>query len=50
MTDIQIRFCTVFRDEHFAVLVRAHRPGVDVDVWVKFLNGHFQSAIFQQPP
>ncbi len=41
MPQIQIRLCPVVSHKHFAVLKRAHRAGVDVDVRVKFEEGHF---------
>ena len=50
MTEIEIRLRAVVRDEHLAVLVGAHRPRVNVDVGVKFLNRDLQPAILQQPP
>ena len=47
MTDIQIGFGAVVGDENFTVLIRAHGAGVDIDIWVKLLADHFQTAIFQ---
>ena len=37
MTQVQIGFRAVFRHEHFTVLVRGHRAGIDIDVRVQFL-------------
>ena len=35
MPEVEIGFGAVFGDEHFAVLKRRHRAGIDVDVWVQ---------------
>ena len=34
--------------EYFAVLIRAHRSRINVDVGIKFLNCYLQSAILEQ--
>jgi hypothetical protein len=31
------------------VLVRAHRPRIDVQIRIEFLERHFQPAVFQKP-
>ena len=49
MTEIEVCLCPVFRDENFAVLVRAHRTWVDVQVWVKFYYRGSQPASSQKP-
>ena len=50
MSQIQIRFRTVLGHIHLAVLVRAHRTGVDVDVGIELLRRHLQSSGLEQPP
>ena len=35
MTEVEVGLGAVVGDEHLAVLVRRHRAGVDVDVWVE---------------
>ena len=47
VAQIQVRLRPVVSDEHFAVLKRTHRAGVDVDVGVKFEEGDFQTAGFE---
>ena len=49
MSEVEVGLRAVLGDEHFAVLVGAHRAGIDVDVRVEFLRGDFESARFQQP-
>lgn len=41
---IEVGFCTVLRHEHLAVLERAHRARVDVDVGIEFEEGDFEAA------
>ena len=47
VADIQVSFGAVIGNEHFAMLIRAHSAGVDIDIRVKFLADNFQSAVFQ---
>jgi hypothetical protein len=47
--DVEIRLRTVLGDEDLAVLERAHRPRVDVQVRVELLHLHLQTARPQQP-
>ena len=49
VADVEIGLGAVLGDEHLAVLERAHRPGVDVDVRVELLHLHLQPARLQQP-
>ena len=44
MSEIEVRFRSVFRHKNFAVLVRAHCARVDVNVRIQFLSDHFKSA------
>ena len=50
VTKVEVSFRAVVRHEHFTVLIRTHRTGVNVDIWVKFLDGNAQTAAFQQTP
>ena len=45
---VQVRFSAVVGDEDFAVLVRTHGTGVDIDVRIKFLDGDFVSPVLQK--
>ena len=49
MSEVEVGLRAVLGDEHFAVLVGAHRAGIDVDVRIQLLRGDFESARFQQP-
>ena len=44
VAQIEVGFRTVFRHENFAVLERAHRTRVDVDVRIKFDHRHLEPA------
>ena len=48
VADVEIGLGAVLGDEHLAVLERAHRPRVDVDVRVELLDLHLQPARLQQ--
>jgi hypothetical protein len=48
MAEIQIGFRAVVQNIDLAMLVGAHRAGVDVQVGIEFLQRHFESAILQQ--
>ena len=41
VTEIQISLCTIIGHENFTVLIWAHRPWVNVDVWIEFLDRNF---------
>src|SRR5207245_11271742 len=45
---IEIGLATVVSDVHLAVLERAHRPGIDVDVGVELEVGDLQAAVLEQ--
>jgi hypothetical protein len=49
VADIQVGLGSVLRHEHLAVLERAHRARVDVQVRVELLRLHSQAARLQQP-
>src|SRR6516162_695596 len=48
MAKIEIRLGTVIGDEHLAVLVRAHRAGVDIQIGVELAQPDPKSARLQQ--
>jgi hypothetical protein len=48
VAQIQIRLRAVIGDVDLAVLVRAHRPGVDVDVRVELLQGNRVAVVFEE--
>ena len=47
VAEVEIGFRAVFGHEHFAVLERAHRAGVDVDVGIELEHGDFEAARFE---
>ena len=48
VAEVEIGFRAVFGDEHFAVLKRTHRAGIDVQVGIALLEGDFEAATFEQ--
>ena len=50
VAEVEVGLGAVLGHEHLAVLERAHRPRVDVDVGVELLEGHAQPARLQEPP
>jgi len=48
VAEVEIGFGAVIGDEDFAVLKRAHRTGIDVQVRIAFLNGDFEAATFEE--
>src|SRR5262249_60264164 len=50
MAEVQIRLAAVIQHVHFAVLIRAHRPRIDVDVRIQLLHPHLQPPPLQQHP
>jgi hypothetical protein len=48
VADVEIGLGAVLGHEHLAVLERAHRPGIDVDVRVEFLDLHLEAARLEQ--
>src|SRR3954447_14332607 len=48
MSQVEVRLSPVVGDEHFAVLVRAHRARIDVDVGVEFLQRDLVAVTFEQ--
>ncbi len=50
VAEVEVRLGAVIGDEHLAVLVRAHRPGVDVDVRVELQDRDVETACLEQAP
>ena len=48
MSQVQVGFRAVVEDVDLAVLVRAHRPRIDIDVGIEFLQPNAQTSMFQQ--
>jgi hypothetical protein len=48
MAEVEVGLGTIFGDEDFAVLKRAHRAGIDVEVGITFLKGDFETATFEE--
>ncbi len=44
VSEIEIRLGAVVRHEHFAVLIRRHRPGIDVEIGIELAKPHRVSA------
>ncbi len=50
VAEVEVGFRAVVGDEHLAVLVRAHRPWVDVEIGVELLQGDGEVARLQDVP
>ena len=48
MAKVEISFGAVFGNENFAVLVRAHGTGIDIQVRIAFLNGDLETTTFEE--
>ncbi len=48
MSEIQIGLRSVLGHIYFAVLIRAHRSGIYVDIGVELLRRHLQSPCLEQ--
>ena len=48
VTQVQVGLGAVFGYEHLAVLKRAHRTRINVDIRVQLLRGNLQAACFEQ--
>ncbi len=48
MAEIEIGFGAVVGHEHFAVLIRRHRAGIDVQVRIALLEGDAKAAAFEK--
>ena len=47
MAEIKVGLRAVIEDVNLAVLIRAHRSGIDVEVGVELLQRDLETAIFQ---
>ncbi len=50
VAEIEISLRAVLGHIHFAVLIRTHRAGIDVDIGVKLLRGDLEATRLEQPP
>ena len=50
VAEIQVGLRAVVGDEDLAVLIGAHRAGVDIEIGVEFLILDLQAALLQKPP
>src|SRR5215470_1159246 len=48
VSQVEIRFRSVFGDEYFAVLKRAHGAGIDIQIGIALLQGDFETATFEE--
>ena len=48
MAEVEIGFRAIVGDKHFAVLIRRHRPGINVQVGIALLEGDAEAAAFKQ--
>ena len=48
MAEVEIGFRAVIQHVNFAVLIRAHRAGIDVEVGIELLQRDFEPAILEQ--
>ena len=48
MPQIEVRLRAVVGDVHFAVLIRAHRARIHVQIWIAFLEGNSETPAFEQ--
>ena len=49
MAQVEIRFRAIVQHINFPVLVRAHRPRIDVDVGIQFLDRNLVAPLLEQP-
>jgi len=50
VAQVEIGFRAIVGNVHLAVLERAHRARVDVDVWIELHQAHLQAARFEDRP
>ena len=48
MAEVEVGLAAVVEHVDFAVLVGAHRAGIDVDVRIELLHPHGEAALFEQ--
>src|SRR6185295_4517737 len=46
--EVEVRFRAVVGHVDLAVLVRAHHPGVNIYIWIEFLEGDLVAVAFEQ--
>ena len=49
MTQVQVGLRAIIQHVHLAMLVGAHRAGIDIDIGVQLLDCHGKAALFEQP-
>ena len=49
VAEVEVGFRAVIRHKDFAVLIRAHGAGIDVDVRIELLNGDTDTPALEQP-
>ncbi len=47
---VQVGLTAVVQHVNFAVLVRTHGPGIDIDIRIQLLHPHSEATLFQQHP
>ncbi len=50
VSEVEVGLGAVVQDVNFAVLEGVHRPGIDVEIGIEFLEDDAQSAQFQEGP
>ena len=50
MSEVEVSFRPVIQNVYLSVLKRAHRPGIHIQVRIKFLNTDSQASKFEQRP
>ena len=50
MAEVEIGLGAVVGDEDLAVLEWAHRPRIDVQIWIEFLENNVEPALFEKQP
>ena len=48
MAKVEIGFRAIVSDKHFAVLIRRHRAGINIQVGIALLEGNAKAATFKQ--
>jgi hypothetical protein len=48
MAEVEVGLGAVVQDIDFAVLERVHRPGIDIEIRIEFLEQNAQPAQFEE--
>ena len=48
MAEVEVGLRAVVEHIHFAVLIRIHRAGIHVQIWIELLQRDLEAAIFEQ--